>query len=376
MNFDFSDDQKLLRDQTRKFLENNCSLAQVREVFLDENIPYDKKVWQGLAELGVLGASIPEQYEGAGLGMLELCVVAEECGRAIAPTPFSSSVYLATEAIKLAASDAQKQKWLPKLAKGEAIGTFAFAEPSTHELKTIFDGKTLSGEKKPVADGGVADIAVVVAKQGGELVLVLAELGKANSTPPIATPIATIDPTRKHATLAFNNTPAEKLESATGASASGEGEDTLSQLLDRAAILMAFEQLGGADRALEFARDYANERYAFGRPIGSFQAIKHKLADAYILNQVARSNCYYAAMILNDDNGDLPSAAAAARLAASEAFMYIAQENVQAHGGVGFTWEADTQFFYRRAKLLALALGGKPQWQERLVNELEKRNAA
>ena len=371
MNFDFSDDQKLLRDQTRKFLENNCSLAQVREVFLDENIPYDKKVWQGLAELGVLGASIPEQYEGAGLGMLELCVVAEECGRAIAPTPFSSSVYLATEAIKLAASDAQKQKWLPKLAKGEAIGTFAFAEPSTHELKTTFDGKTLSGEKKPVADGGVADIAVVVAKQGGELVLVLAELGKANSTPPIATPIATIDPTRKHATLAFNNTPAEKLEKGEGA-----GKELLSQLLDRAAILMAFEQLGGADRALEFARDYANERYAFGRPIGSFQAIKHKLADAYILNQVARSNCYYAAMILNDDNGDLPSAAAAARLAASEAFMYIAQENVQAHGGVGFTWEADTQFFYRRAKLLALALGGKPQWQERLVNELEKRNAA
>ena len=371
MNFDFSDDQKLLRDQTRKFLENNCSLAQVREVFLDENIPYDKKVWQGLAELGVLGASIPEQYEGAGLGMLELCVVAEECGRAIAPTPFSSSVYLATEAIKLAASDAQKQKWLPKLAKGEAIGTFAFAEPSTHELKTIFDGKTLSGEKKPVADGGVADIAVVVAKQGGELALVLAELDKAKRTP-----IATIDPTRKHATLAFNNTPAEKLESTSGAGDSGAGEDTLSQLLDRAAILMAFEQLGGADRALEFARDYANERYAFGRPIGSFQAIKHKLADAYILNQVARSNCYYAAMILNDDNGDTPSAAAAARLAASEAFMYIAQENVQTHGGVGFTWEADTQFFYRRAKLLALALGGKPQWQERLVNELEKRNAA
>lgn len=367
MDFDFSDDQKLLREQARKFMDDKCTLDDVRKIFLDPNEPYDKDVWKGLAQLGVLGAAIEEKFGGAGMSMLELSVVAEECGRALAPVPFSSSIVLASEAIKLAGSAEQKAQWLPKLASGEAIGTFAFAEgagaPSAGTIETSFDGKNLNGEKTPVPDGSVADIAIVVAKEGGKLVLTLAELSGTKRMD-----VKTLDPTRKHAQVAFNNSPAQKLQS-------DDAEGLLDNLLDRAAVLMAFEQLGGADRALEFARDYANERYAFGRPIGSFQAIKHKLADAYVLNQLARSNCYYAVMVLND-GGDLPAAAAAARLAASDAFLYIAQEAVQTLGGVGFTWESNAQFFYRRAKLLGLALGGKPRWQERLVKALEKRNAA
>ncbi len=367
MNFDFSDDQQMLRTSVRKFMDDNCTLADVRKVFLDDSLPYDKKVWKGLADLGVLGAAIDEAHGGAGLSMLEVCVVAEECGRALAPTPFSSSIYLAAEAIKLAGTAAQKEKWLPRLAAGSAIGTFAFAEgtkpPHAKNIQTTFANGKLSGEKTPVPDGSAADVAVVVAKEGGKIIFALAELAGVKRAD-----VKTIDPTRKHAAVKFDKSAAEKL-------AGAEGVGLLNQLLDRAAVLMAFEQLGAAERALDFARDYANERYAFGRPIGSFQAIKHKLADAYVLNQLARSNCYYAAMVMEDE-GDLPTAAAAARLSATEAFMYIAEENVQTHGGVGFTWEADTQFFYRRAKLLALALGAPPRWQERLIQSLEKRNVA
>ena len=374
MNFDFSDDQKMLRDQARKMLNDRCQLSEVRRIFVDDD-SYSKQSWQGLAELGAMGAAIPEAYQGAGLSTLELCVIAEELGRALAPVPFASSIYLAAEAIKIAGSEAQKKNWLPKLASGEAIGTFAIAESAStkgassapDKIQTSFDGSALSGVKKPVPDGISADIAIVAATTSSGLVLTLAELSGTKRTL-----VKTLDPTREHAQIQFERSPAEPLSSGPF----DDGESLLNHLLDRAAILYAFEQLGGADAALDFACAYANQRYAFGRPIGSFQAIKHKLADAYILNQLARSNCYYAAMILADDSPDLPAAAAAARLAASKAFVYVAQENVQTHGGVGFTWESDCQFFYRRAKLLALTLGGQRRWEERLVSNLEKRNVA
>ena len=370
MDFDFSDDQKMLRDQTRKFLESKCTLAELRKVFEGDE-PHDRATWAGLAELGLMGADIPEQYGGLGLGTLELCVVAEELGRALAPVPFSSSIYLASQAIQLAAPEEIKKKWLPLLASGKAIGTFALAEgaaqPITTKMKTRFDGKNLNGEKSPVPDGSTADIAIVGAQSADGFVLTFAELKDSARKQ-----INTVDPTRDHAAITFKNTPATLLTS----DAHHNGEDLLNHLLDHAAVLFSFEQLGGADAALDFARDYASQRYAFGRPIGSFQAIKHKLADAYVRNQIARSNCYYAAMALANDDPDLSAAAAGARLAASDAFVYAAQENVQTHGGVGFTWESDCQFFYRRAKLLALTIGGTRRWQERLVAALEKRNVA
>ncbi len=370
MDFDFSDDQKMLRDQTRKFLEDKCSLAELRKIFEGDE-PHHRTTWAGLAELGLMGADIPEQYGGLGLGTLELCVIAEELGRALAPVPFSSSIYLASQAIQLGACDEIKKKWLPQLASGKAIGTFALAEgaaqPIASKMKTRFDGQALSGEKTPVPDGGEADIAIIGAQSSQGFVLTFAELKDSARAQ-----VKTVDPTRNHAAITLNNLPATALKSDNY----HHGEALLDHLLDRAAVLFAFEQLGGADAALDFARDYANERYAFGRPIGSFQAIKHKLADAYVRNQIARSNCYYAAMALATSDPDLPAAAASARLAASEAFVYAAQENVQTHGGVGFTWESDCQFFYRRARLLALTIGGTRRWQERLVAALEKRNVA
>src|SRR5256885_6207556 len=169
MNFDFSDDQKQLRDQARKFLAEKCPPKAVRTV-LDGKAPYDKALWKGLAEMGFLGVAIPEEFGGAGAGHLELCVIAEEMGRALAPVPFSSTVYLAAEALLLAGSEAQKQKWLPKIASGEAIGTLALFEgkgnPSPQAIKLAASGGTLNGTKKPVPDGAIADFAVVAARTG------------------------------------------------------------------------------------------------------------------------------------------------------------------------------------------------------------------
>jgi acyl-CoA dehydrogenase len=371
MNFDFSDDQRMLRDQARRFLDDQCSRKQVRAVLENDGVSYDRDLWRGIVELGWTGTTIPEQYGGAGLSREDLCVIAEELGRALAPTPFSSSVYLATEALLLAGSEAQKQSWLPRLALGETIGCFAMAEgigvPTPASIKaSVTDGK-LSGGKLPVADGDVADIAVVLARSGGDLSLFLVDLQGAGVT---RTPIETVDPSRSHARIEFSKTPAEPLGKA------GEGWRLAEALLDRAAILFAFEQVGGAQACLDLAVDFAKSRFAFGRAIGSFQAVKHKLVDIYVDLELARANAYYGAWALGTDAADLPIAAAAARVAASQAFNHAARETIQTHGGMGYTWEHDCHLFYRRAKLLSLALGGERRWKDRLVGQLEKRNVA
>ena len=371
MNFDFSDDQRMLRDQARRFLDDHCARKQVRAVLENDAVPYDRDLWRGIVELGWTGTTVPEQYGGAGLSREDLCVIAEELGRALAPTPFSSSVYLATEALLLAGSEAQKQSWLPRLALGEAIGCFAMAEgvgaPTPASIKaSVTDGK-LSGGKLPVADGDVADFAVVLARSGGDLSLFLVDL----HGPGIArTAVETVDPTRSHARIEFAKAPAEPLGK------SGEGWRLADALLDRAAILIAFEQVGGAQACLDMATDFAKNRFAFGRAIGSFQAVKHKLVDIYVDLELARANAYYGAWALGTDAADLPIAAAAARVAASQAFNHAARETIQTHGGMGFTWEHDCHLFYRRAKLLSLALGGERRWKDRLIGQLEKRNVA
>jgi alkylation response protein AidB-like acyl-CoA dehydrogenase len=223
----------------------------------------------------------------------------------------------------------------------------------------------LSGVKIPVTDGDIADVAVVLANEGGRAGLFLVELaGVKRET------LKTLDPTRGVARLTFDGAPAERL------GAAGEGFALTEAVFDRAAVLLAFEQVGGADRCLEMAKEYAMGRYAFGRVIAGYQAIKHKLADMYVKNEVARSNAYYGAWALNTNAPELPIAASAARIAASEAFWFASKENIQTHGGMGFTWDVDAHLFYRRSRQLALVAGAPKVWKERLVGQLERRNAA
>ncbi|SED38997.1 acyl-CoA dehydrogenase family protein [Bradyrhizobium erythrophlei] len=375
MNFDFSDEQKQMRDEARKYLAEQCPPKAVREV-LDGKAPYDKALWKGLAEMGFLGVAIPEKFGGAGAGHLELCVIAEEMGRALAPVPFSSTVYLAAEAILIAGSDAQKQKWLPKIASGDAIGTLALFEgkgnPSPKAINVTANGGVLNGVKKPVADGAIADFAVVAARTGSsgresDISLFIVDL-KAGGVE--VKSLTNIDLTRGQAEITFKDAKAEPL------GAAGEGWSVITQVLDRAAVLTAFEQVGGADRALEMGRDYALDRIAFGRPIGSFQAVKHMLADMYVSATLARSNCYYGAWALSTNAGELPEAAAAARISATQAFQHCAKNNIQVHGGMGFTWEFDCHMYYRRANAVALGLGSLSYWEDALIDRMRKKNAA
>ena len=368
MNFAFSDEQQALRDQARKFLSDRAAPARVRRI-LESDEPFDRELWRGMGELAWTGTAIPESYGGAGFGYLELCVLAEELGRSLAPTPFSSSVYLATEALLLAGSAAQKRRWLPGLALGETIGCFALAEgpraPHPGNLETVAHGGRLTGAKLPVADGDVADVAVVAARSDVDATAASLYLVPLDGAGVTRARVDTVDPTRSHARLAFAGAAAEPLGEP------GAGWALVERLLDRAAVLFAFEQVGGAQAALDMARDYALGRFAFGRPIGSFQAIKHKLADVYVALELARSNAYYGAWALSTDAPALPVAAATARVAASEAFYLAAKENIQTHGGMGFTWEFDCHMYYRRAKLLALTIGSTPRWKDRLIARLE-----
>ena len=331
---------------------------------------FDRALWQGVAEMGFLGIAIPEEHGGLGLGYLELCAVAEEFGRAIAPLPILSSIYLAAEAIKTFGTPEQQSTWLPKIAAGAAIGCLASSEGERLTEKGVrasFANGALSGTKAPVLDADIADVAVVLAKEGDALSLVLVDLSQESVT---RSTLDTIDPTRGQASLTFHDASAERLGER------GEGWSNFQTLLDRASVLVAFEQIGGADRALEMGRDYALERMAFGRQIGSFQAIKHMLADMYVSATLARSNAYYGAWALSTGAAELPRAAATARVSATNAFRHCAKNNIQVHGGMGFTWQMDCHLFYRRANQLALALGSLPDWEEKLVTRLAAANEA
>ncbi|HSZ74674.1 MAG TPA: acyl-CoA dehydrogenase family protein, partial [Rhizomicrobium sp.] len=373
--FDFSDDQKMMKEQAHKFLSEKCTTKVVRAAY-ENGAGTDAALWKAIADLGWMGTAIPEQYGGLGLGYLELCVIAEELGRALAPVPFSSTIYLFAESVLAAGSEEQKQRLLPKIASGEIIGALARSEnPGAilpKNIRCTFRNGKLSGRKTPVMDGGIADYAVVLARVSDEpgeraLQLVLVDL-KQNSIK--RRNVETVDPSRGYAEITFDNANAEALGKA------GEAWSVANRVLDHAAILMAFEQVGGADSCLKMAKAYAMERYAFGRPIASFQAIKHKLADMYVNTELARSNAYYGAWALSTGARELPLAAAAARISATQAFDYAAKENIQTHGGIGFTWEADVHFYYKRARQLSLALGPVRVWKDKLVTELELSNAA
>ena len=370
MNFDFDDAQKMLKTQARDFLKNACATEVPRRI-LDGDEPYAQELWKDIVGLEFTGISIPEEYGGIGYGYLELCCVAEEMGRAVAPVPFSSSVYLATEALLLAGSEEQKQAYLPKLAAGELIGTFALSEgakaPTAANLTTAYADGKVDGEKLPVPDGDIADFAIVAASSASGPSLAIVDLNGDGVT---REAVQTLDPTRSHARVQFSGAAGDLL------GAEGQGWPIKEELFERAAVLYAMEQLGGADACLAMAVDYARGRFAFGRPIGSFQAIKHKLADMYIKNELARANCYYGAWALSSDAKELPVAAAGARISATQAYHFASKENIQTHGGIGFTWEHDCHLFYRRSKLLSLVLGSLHSWKDRLITNLENSEAA
>ena len=367
MNFELSSEQEALREQVRRLLAG--TLTKARALF-DSETAHDAALWTQVAEMGLTAAAIAEHHGGLGLGALELCVVAEESGRTLAPVPLSSSVFYATEALKLAGG-AAAASWLSRLAAGEVIATVAFTEgrgtwdamPHTQ----VVNGK-LRGSKTPVADASAAQIAIVsgrAAEDGADFGWWLVELQGVECKT-----ITAIDRIRKHATLTFDDIPAVRLGSP------GAGSALTTQLLDSAAVLTAFEQLGGAECLLATCIDYARQRRAFGSLIGANQAVKHRLADMYTKIQLARGHCLYGAWALSSNAPELPIAASGARLAATDAFCFAAEEAIELHGGIGFTWENDCQLYLRRARLLSQSLGHRGRWVDRLVRSLAARQAA
>ena len=368
MNLDFSDDQKFLQEEARKFLEKEGALIRNRNVLENESY-IDTELWKKIVELGWTGIRIPEEYDGLGLGHLELCVIAEELGRFLAPVPYSSSVYLFTESIINYGSEEIKKEFLPKLVSGDIVGTLAVTEelhaPSASNIQVTYESGKLNGKKIAVPDAKVSTHALVVAKSTKGISLQIVDL---SSEGVLIEHQETIDESRGHFSITFNNAEAQLIGDEVS------GWEIYESIINQAAVLFSYEQIGGSQASLDMAVNYAKERYAFGRPIGSYQAIKHKLADMYIALTLAKSNCYYAAWALSTDSSDLPSASATARVSATKAYQLCSKENIQTHGGNGFTWEYDCHMFYRRSKLLSLNIGSLNNWKEKLVTSLEQSN--
>ena len=286
MNLDFSNEQKEIQSEARKFLEKEGSLKRNRSVLDDKN-SLDKELWEKIVAMGWTGIRIPEEYEGLGLGHLELCVVAEELGRPLAPVPFSSSVYLFTEAIIKYASEEIKQEILPKLVSGECVGTLAVTEdllaPTENNISVTSLNEEINGKKIAVPDAGIATHAIVVCRGDSGIELRLVDLNQSSCN---IDNQENIDESRGHFSIDFTNTKSQIVGEA------GNGWELLQSILNQAAVLFSFEQIGGAQASLDMANNYAKERFAFGRAIGSYQAIKHKLADMYISISLAKSYSY------------------------------------------------------------------------------------
>ncbi|MBL4608076.1 MAG: acyl-CoA/acyl-ACP dehydrogenase [Pseudomonadales bacterium] len=369
MNFQFDEDQDLLRDAAQKLLGDKATLEAAHK-HMDKASDYDKELWSTMAENGWQGIAIPEEFGGAGMSYLDLSVLAEELGYHYAHTPFSASIFGAAEAIIVAGSSEQKSTLLPKIANGETIGTLAvFEQSGRHDyagITTKAVGGKLSGIKLPVSDGLCADIAIVAAQADKGLSLYVVDLTQAGVE---RAELRTMELTRKQATLTLNNAQGELLGE------EGQGEALLDNILNRTAILTAFEQLGGAQRCLDMAKDYSLERYCFGRQIGSYQAIKHRIADMYVKVEMARSNCYFGAWALTSSEADIPEAAAVSRIAVCDAYSFAAQENIQIHGGIGFTWDANPHLFLKRMKMQEFSLGSANLWKEKLYKALANKAA-
>lgn len=364
MNFDFSDDVTAMRREVQSFLADRLPVGAVRQ-FLESGPAVDSALWAEMAAMGWLGLTIPEEYGGSGLGHEALCMLAEEMGAFLPPVPFASTLYLVAEALLAFGSEAQKATWLPRLADGSVTGAFALAEgtgePGAEGVQARVAQGRLSGSKTPVYDLDGAGLLIVAARDtAGQVGLYLVDPAAPGME---RRPLRTLDLAHGAWGVEFHEVAAEPLPGAVGWPA-------IARLLDRAAVLFAFEQVGGGRAALEMATYFAMDRFAFGRPIASMQAIKHKLADLYVAVELARSNAYFGAWALHENAAELPRAAAAARIAAIDAYQLAARENIQTHGGMGFTWEADCHLHYRRAATLAGIIGGARHWRDRLFDQL------
>ncbi len=369
MDFAFSDEQEELRRIVRGFLEDKSPETEVRRL-METTEGYDPKVWQQMGEqLGLQGLAIPEEYGGAGFTFLELGVVIEEMGRALLAAPYFSTAVLAANTVLLSGDEAAKQEYLPALASGESIGTLALTEDSgswaesgiTLPATASGDGWTLSGTKSFVLDGHIADLILVAARTGAGVSLFAVAGDAAGLT---RAPLATLDQTRKQARLTFDGTPARLLGT------EGAGWPVVSQVLDLAAVALAAEQVGGAAKVLEMSVDYAKVRVQFGRPIGSFQAIKHKCADMLVQVESAKSAAYYGLWAGSELNEELPAVASLAKAYCSDAYVHCAAENIQIHGGIGFTWEHPAHLYFKRAKSSQLFFGDPTYHRELLAQRV------
>jgi alkylation response protein AidB-like acyl-CoA dehydrogenase len=374
MYFAFTEEQEELRSQAHGFLGEFSASEQVRKA-MESEMGYDPELWGRIsAELGWPSVVIPEQYGGLGLSYVELTALMEEMGAALLCSPFLSSVCLAGNALIMGGTEAQKKEHLPGIAEGTTLGTLAYMESNGRPDATGIEATArreggdfiLNGAKSFVLDGHTAGLLVVAARRADSS----GEEGISLFVVPSDSPglerrlLPTMDQTRKQAELALHDlrVPASALMGE-----EGEGWTTLSGTLDLAAVALAAEQVGGAQRCLDMSVEYAKERVQFGRPIGSFQAIKHKCADMMVEVESARSASYYAGWAAAEDSEDLPVAAALAKAFCSDTYFRCAADSVQIHGGVGFTWEYDVHLYFKRAKSTEMLFGSPAYHRERVA---------
>lgn len=358
MNFAFSEEQEFLRETARRFLDEKSPMERVREI-MDTESGFDESVWAELASMGWQAMAIPEEYGGAGFSFLELVVLVEEMGRVLLPAPFLSSVILATNVLLHAGSEEQKESLLPALAAGESRATLVLTEPAGRwdeagvEVRAERDGGewVVSGTKSFVLDGHTADNLLVAVRTDSGVSLLIVPQSAEGVT---AALLDTMDQTRKMAEIQFDNV---RVPAAALIGEEGQGWATIEHVLRLGAVALAAEQVGGAQRVLEMAVEYAKVRTQFGRPIGSFQAIKHKCADMLVGVESAKSAAYYAGWAASEDNEELATVAPLAKSYCSEAYFSAAAENIQIHGGIGFTWEHDAHLYFKRAKSSELLFG-------------------
>jgi alkylation response protein AidB-like acyl-CoA dehydrogenase len=369
MNFAFSEEQEELRKTVRSFLETKSSEEAVREQ-METDQGYDAAVWSQMGEqMGLQGLHIPEEYGGSGYSYIELGVVLEEMGRALLCAPFFSTVVLAANTLLHSGDEAAKKEYLPGIAAGATIATLATTEPSGKwdeagiQMSASGSGSDwkLSGTKSFVIDGHIASLILVAARTGKGVSLFAVDGGAAGLT---RTQLSTMDQTRKQAKLDFNNTPARLIGE------EGKGWDVLSKVFDLVAVGLAAEQVGGAQKVLDMAVEYAKVRVQFGRPIGSFQAIKHKCADMLLEVESAKSAAYYGMWCAAEMNEELPSVASLAKAYCSEAYFHATAENIQIHGGIGFTWEHPAHLYFKRAKSSELMFGDPTYHRELLAQRI------
>jgi alkylation response protein AidB-like acyl-CoA dehydrogenase len=370
IQFAFTDEQEQFRSALRRFLNDKSPTTEVRRLMATPE-GYNPAVWRQLSdELGIPGIQMPEQYGGAGFGMVELCIVTEELGRALFCGPYFSTSVLAANAILNAGTDAQKASLLPDIASGARLATLAVTElngnwdPARIEAVATPDGGgyRLDGVKSYVVDGHIADLLIVAArlpKTVGREGLGLFTLS-AKATGVERRLLESMDPTRKLARIDFRGAHAELLGNL------DEGAKALTLTLDQAAIALANEMMGGAQAMLDSAVDYAKMRVQFGREIGSFQAIKHKCADMLLDVELAKSAAYCAAQACAVNDPEWPALACLAKAAASETYLRSAAECIQIHGGIGFTWDNDTHLWFKRAKSSEVFLG-QPSYHRELL---------